>query len=328
MTKDKPIEIVIGGKKVDYHPINLDILKLKYYLENPRVQHIISGYKSPTQEQIEKELWELDSTKDLYQDIKSNQGMIDPVIVKDNVVLEGNSRLCACRKLYENATTNKEKDKWRWILTIQLPPEVTEKQIFQLLGTYHIRGKAAWRTFEKAGYVHKMKNQFQMTADAIAKDLGLPKAEIERMLDSYVAMKNENVKDIGKFSYFMEFYKLREFKKERQSNPKIVKDFASWVKEDKIPRAEAVRHLPKILGDKKAKALFNDGGKFSSCKEVAFSNNPEHESSFLKLLTRITKELHNAKILKLRKELQDQAKLSIVKKFLAEVKSFENNLKL
>lgn len=328
MTKDKPIEIVIGGKKIDYHPINLDILKLKYYLENPRVQHIISGIKSPTQEQIEKELWGLNSTKDLYQDIKLNQGVIDPVIVKDNVVLEGNSRLCACRKLYENATTKEEKDKWRWILTIQLPSDVTEKQIFQLLGTYHIRGKAAWRTFEKAGYVYKMNNQFQMTTEEIAKDLGLSKAEIERMLDSYITMKNENVKDIEKFSYFIEFNKSREFKKEREINPKIVKDFANWVKEDKIPRADAVRDLPKILSDKKAKALFKDGGKFSSCKEIAFSNNPEHESSFLKLLKRVTKELSKAKILKLRNELKDQAKLTIVKKFLTEVKSFESNLKL
>ena len=45
MTKGKPIEIVLGGEKVPYQPIKVDILKLKYYLENPRVQYILSDYK-------------------------------------------------------------------------------------------------------------------------------------------------------------------------------------------------------------------------------------------------------------------------------------------
>ena len=330
MTKDKPIEVVIGGKKIIYHPVKIDILKLKYYLDNPRVNYILSDYKStPTQEEIEKELWDLDSTKDLYQDILSNKGVIDPIIVKDNTVLEGNSRLCACRRLYTNAKSNEEKEHWRYIPAIQLPPNVTEKQIFQLLGTYHIRGKAAWRTFEKAAYVHKMKNQFEMSIEEISKSIGISETEIEQMIDSYVTMKNEKVKDIEKFSYFMEFNKLRDFKKMREHDPLVVKEFATWVKEERLPRAEAVRELPKILEDKKAKKLWNEGGIFEACKEVAFSRNPEHESSFLKLLTKVTKELHRAKIPKLRNEVkQDEAKLNIINKFINEVKSFETNLKL
>ena len=329
MTKDKPIEIVLGGEKVVYQPIKVDILKLKYYLENPRVQYILSGYNQPTQDEVEKELWGLNSTKDLFQDIQSNKGVIDPIIIKGNIVLEGNSRLCACRKLHRDAKTNEEKEYWRFISAIQLPDDVTDKQIFQLLGTYHIKGKAQWRTFEKAGYIWKMKNEFQMSIKEISKDIGISEAEIEQSLNSYTTMKKENVKDIEKFSYFAEFYKNRGIKKIRDQNPSIVKEFSTWVKDDRIPRAEAVRELPRILEDKKAKKLFKEGGKFEACKEVAFGRNPEHESSFLKLLTRVTKELRRVPIAKLRNEArQEEAKLNIIKRFIEEVKTFEGNLKL
>lgn len=329
MKDAKPMEVVIGGKKVVYNPKELDIIKLKYYPENPRVHNILSQYKSkPSQSEIQKELWKLETTKNLYRDVLSNRGLIEPVVVKDNFVLEGNSRLCVYRKLYADAKDNKEKEYWRYIPSIDLPSEVDEKQIFQFLGTCHIRGKSKWRTFEKASYVYRMKNQFGMGEDNIAKDIGISKAEVDQMIDSYVAMEKEEVKDLEKFSYFMELFKNRQLKKVREDNPEFVKQFATLVKEDVIPRAEDVRDLPKIMADKKARKSFEAEKDFHLARSIAFRRNPEHESTFLRHLKNITGELQDVEIPVLLKELQDGSRKNIVKKFIKEVERFKKNIKL
>ena len=329
MIKDKPIEITIDGKKTVYSPRNFDILKLKYYSENPRVNYILTQYeKTPSQEEIRKALWKLESTKDLYRDILENKGIIEPIIVKDDFVLEGNSRLCACRKLYDDAKDETEKEHWRCIPGILLPSEVTDRQILQLLGVYHVRGRAPWRTFEKASYVYRMRYGFSMKEEEIAKNIGITIADVEQMIESYTTMKKEKVEDMEKISYFIEFYKNRDLKKMRQEHPNLVKEFATWVKEERIPRAEEVRDLPKILKDKRARQLFKSGGDFRASRDVAFSRHPEHESVFLRHLKNITIELKRAQIPRLLVEIRDQSKMDIVKEFIKEVKRFEEHLKI
>src|SRR5262249_48545141 len=58
--------------------------------------------------EIYEELLEQEHVRELKDDIKLNGGLIDPLIVKDNTfeVLEGNSRLAACRWLYKNDKDN------------------------------------------------------------------------------------------------------------------------------------------------------------------------------------------------------------------------------
>lgn len=330
MKKNKQVvEVVIDGKTVVYDPTKKDILKLKYYSENPRVHSVLAAYGStPSQEEIQKELWDLDSTKDLYRNILSNRGIVEPIIVRNGFVLEGNSRLCAYRKLYENAKDNTEKKLWRHITAIDLPRDVTEKQIFQLLGTYHIRGKAKWLTFEKASYVYRMKKQFGMKEEDIAKDLGMSKTEVKHMIDSYTTMEREGVKDLQKFSYFMEFFKNRALTKICEKNPKLPKEFSKWVIEDQIPRAEVVRDLPKILNDKTATKSFYNESDFAKAKNIAFRKNPEHDSAFLRQLKKTTEELKEAEVPNLISEMNDDSKKRIITNFINEVELFKKNLKL
>lgn len=319
------VEIYVGGKKVKYTPTSVDILKIKYYPDNPRVNNILTGYeKEPTQEDIQRELWRLESTKDLYQDIKLNGGLIEPILIKDSFVLEGNSRLCSYRKLYEDTKS----DQWRYIPAIDLPSEVTDKQIFQLLGTYHVRGKAKWRTFEKASYVARMKNQFNTKEEDIANELGLTKAEVEQMILSYNAMIKHKVHNLEKFSYFMEFYKNKGLKKIVSEDPSMEKKFVDMVKNDHIPRAEDVRSLPAIFNNKKAKSSMEKENNFVTAKKIACKQNPENESAFLKQLKTMTERLKEAEIPTLKKELKDAPKRVIVQRFIKEVDRFRKNLKL
>ena len=63
----------------DNIPCNIelrDIFELQYYMENPRIHFIISSLgENVTQEDIEKEMWGVDSTKKLFKDIKRNDGL-------------------------------------------------------------------------------------------------------------------------------------------------------------------------------------------------------------------------------------------------------------
>ncbi len=90
--------------------------------------------------------------KELKESIKSNGGLIDPIIVRDGdfVVLEGNSRLAAYRILYKT-----DPIKWAKIKVTLLPKDIPESAVFTLLGQYHIVGKDPWDPYEQAGYLYR-----------------------------------------------------------------------------------------------------------------------------------------------------------------------------
>ena len=82
--------------------------------------------RAPDQDEIQKQLQGFPHVQELIQDIKSNEGLTDPVIVRDGdlVVLEGNSRLAAYRFL-----ATKDPIKWRTILCTVLPEGIDEKLV-------------------------------------------------------------------------------------------------------------------------------------------------------------------------------------------------------
>ena len=77
----------------------------------------------------------------------------DLIVVKRNgdyVVLEGNSRLAAYRLLAE-----KDPVKWQKVRANILPEEISENEIFTLLGQYHLVGRKDWNIFEQAAYLYR-----------------------------------------------------------------------------------------------------------------------------------------------------------------------------
>ena len=137
MRKKNKNEIVVNGQKIQTDLDEIDIFKLKYWKENPRVNALIKqnfGDKDVSDKDIEKLLWDkVDSVKDLYTDIKKHGGLIDEILIKGDTVLEGNSRLCAFRKLYEKAEQqNDEKEmlKWSYIRARILPDDISYDVIF------------------------------------------------------------------------------------------------------------------------------------------------------------------------------------------------------
>lgn len=147
----------IGKQTVLVTDTELKQSELLFYAENPRVFSALHTLDddSPSQETIEKEMCKLDHVKTLRTSIEANGGLLEPVIVRGNVVLEGNCRLAAYRML-----AKKDLEKWSKIRCTVLPEDITEEQILSLLGTIHIIGRMDWNAFEKAGYLYRtQKNQ-------------------------------------------------------------------------------------------------------------------------------------------------------------------------
>ena len=103
--------ITVKGREISYEIKDVDIYSLEYYKENPRINYIISKHppEKVTQEFIEQELLKLDTVKERIKDLEENKGLLDEVYVLGNKVVEGNTRLCAFRRLYK-----KYPDDTRW----------------------------------------------------------------------------------------------------------------------------------------------------------------------------------------------------------------------
>src|ERR1017187_3237348 len=92
--------LLIRGTEIPVRTVMLEQSKLQFFPDNPRVYSVLrEDGQAPTQEEIRDRLLEMEHVKHLIQDIKTNGGLIEPLIVREGTleVLEGNSRLAAYR---------------------------------------------------------------------------------------------------------------------------------------------------------------------------------------------------------------------------------------
>src|SRR5215471_1049989 len=116
--------LIILGVKVATTTQMLPQQKLKFFPDNPRVYSVVrANGKQPTQDEIQQQLSELEHIKELREDIRRNEGLLEPLIVRDGTmeVLEGNSRLAAYRQL-----AKKEPIKWGMVKCTILPAAVDD----------------------------------------------------------------------------------------------------------------------------------------------------------------------------------------------------------
>ena len=134
--------ISIGGERIHFKYEMRDIFQLKFYPDNPRIASIIIRKKGEVVDDdfIDGKLWENNSTHRLKRNIEDHGGLQHPIIVHGNWVIEGNTRLCCFRHLYDET----KDEKWRKINCQVLVQELSKKQVNLLLGNEHIVGKIEW----------------------------------------------------------------------------------------------------------------------------------------------------------------------------------------
>ena len=219
-------KITIGKKEYEVTETQLNQCELLFYEDNPRVYSILrANGGTPTQKEIEEKMTSMDHVKQLRLSIEQNGGLIDPLIVvkrgSDLVVLEGNSRLAAYRLLAE-----KDPVKWQKVRAQILPEEITENDIFTLLGQYHLVGRKDWSVFEQAAYLYRQKKASNLENDILAKNVGLTEGKVKSYLEVYEFMLEHNDLKPDRWSYYEEYLKSRGIKKYRGTGSKIDEVFA------------------------------------------------------------------------------------------------------
>lgn len=312
--------ITVKGREISYEIKDVDIYSLEYYKENPRINYIISKHppEKVTQEFIEQELLKLDTVKERIKDLEENKGLLDEVYVLGNKVVEGNTRLCAFRRLYKKYPDD---TRWKFIKARILQNDVTDDELFYILSTFHIKGKTEWDAYEKAAYIYKMIKVLNKNPEEIGKQLGKQRKTVEAMLRAYEVMSKKylatipdielvnGVRDqLKKYSYFEAFFLQKDLVKKAAETPAFLDEFVEWVKEDRFKRAQEVRELPKILGIKKACKVFYESDAeeaFDEAMHILYENKPQKVDRFYKKVREFRDLIKEAEALKIKKEIEE-----------------------
>ena len=262
-------KLTIKGKEVNIKQCSIRQDALRFYPENPRIYSFISaGSEELTQDDIERKLIQLDHVKQLVQSIKANGGLLDSLIIKekDNIVVEGNSRLAAYRIL-----ARKDPIKWGKIKCTLLPRDIKEDQIFALLGEYHIIGRKDWAPFEQAGYLWRRQNNSKISSDQMSKEMGLSVKKINHLINVYSFMIEHSEVDVQKWSYYEEYLKSNKVKNVRECNPNLDNIVVKRIKSGDIQKATDVRDkLTKVIAAKGnvLKRFLNNKHSLEDCYEL------------------------------------------------------------
>ena len=238
--------ITLRGEEIQVRSGYVPHQELRFYSENPRIYSQVwqDHDEEPSQEVIFRHLSRMEHVRDvLIPSIRHNGGLIEPVLVRQGVVLEGNSRLAAYRLLF-----GEDKERWKLIRVRLLPNSITESQVFSLLGEFHIVGKKDWAPYEQAGYLWRRFNKHQMTEDELKAECGLGKARIRHLVHVYGFMLQHGELDPARWSYYDELFTGRKFSEARELYPTFDQVIAEKVKSGEIKRAVDLRDdLPLIV---------------------------------------------------------------------------------
>jgi hypothetical protein len=219
--------------------------KLQFFVDNPRIYSLVrNAGKSPTQDEIEEKLLDMEHVRRLIIDIKENGGLVDPLIVKAGSmeVLEGNSRLAAYRYL-----AAKDPLRWARVKCTVLPQEIDEALIFALLGQYHIKGKKDWAPYEQAGFLYRRHRIHKIDTKTLAEEIGLKERAVQHLIATYQFMIDHKENDTERWSYYDEYLKSPNIRKARKTYPELDKVVVDAIRTQEIPKAVDVReHLPRI----------------------------------------------------------------------------------
>lgn len=238
-------KITIKGEIIEFHEEELQVDDLLFWPENPRVYSALrkTGIEEPTQKDIENIMFSLENVKLLRNSIKVHGGLTHPVFVRNNVVIEGNSRLAAYRILCKTNPIE-----WGKIRCNILPDDMDDDLVFSFIGSIHINGVTEWSPFEQAGYLVRHQQRSKKPIEVIANDCGLTPKEAKLYVKVYETMLGNDDTDQSKWSYYYEMLKNRHIiaKSEKFPSLNLIDNLCESIKDGSIAGAADLRKVGKI----------------------------------------------------------------------------------
>ena len=132
--------------------------------------------------------------------------------------------------------------------------------------TAHLVGAREWPAYEKARYLHYLRNVEFMDYDEMIARCGGNKNTITQQIDAFHDMNtfyrdvnNDDAFKVDRFSGFVELQK-GDIKDSIFGAGFDLHDFGRWIRDGQIYRLADVRKLPRVLADDEAKEVFVNGG--------------------------------------------------------------------
>lgn len=253
--------------------MSLPIDSIKLDEENPRIKQCLENYTTVTPEAIALALWDsgdgdaATSYRVLRDSIKDSGGIIHPIVVNhedngDYVAIEGNTRL----QIYKDFVQKNVPGEWSQI-TALVYEGLTKVEKHSIRLQSHLVGPRDWDPYSKAKYLYQLSEIEMLPMNSIVNMCGGNKNEITKAIDAYKYMKmyyEPYAKSQGLEPDTRDYSKFREHENARVKSAIQHKgfeenQFAKWVVDEKIDKAQSVRLIPAIMRSKEALDAFLKG---------------------------------------------------------------------
>jgi hypothetical protein len=253
--------------------MSLPIDSIKLDEENPRIKQCLENYTTVTPEAIALALWDsgdgdaATSYRVLRDSIKDSGGIIHPIVVNhedngDYVAIEGNTRL----QIYKDFVQKNVPGEWSQI-TALVYEGLTKVEKHSIRLQSHLVGPRDWDPYSKAKYLYQLSEIEMLPMNSIVNMCGGNKNEITKAIDAYKYMKmyyEPYAKSRGLEPDTRDYSKFREHENARiksaiQHKGYPENQFAKWVVDENIDKAQSVRLIPAIMRNKEAHDTFLKG---------------------------------------------------------------------
>ena len=240
---------------------SVDIYKLKFLKDNPRVYACTHGYPdfdnlmdTQQQEVIFAKLCEESSVINLIPDVERHGGLMEPILIRYDTqeVIEGNSRLAVYRLLYGKYG----EDNWKHI-PCHIVSTLTDEQQAAFLQQIHVKGKARWSAYEKANFAY-VRRERGWSFDKISKLFGESEMTLRTRVKVIDMMKRNDDREQTHFSYYDVLVRkaaiargMKEWEGLRNNLLKKIKNLGRDEEENRFTAQELRKKLPVILNKPK-----------------------------------------------------------------------------
>jgi hypothetical protein len=253
---------------------DLPIYDVELDHENPRIRRFLESYEGElTDDQIGLALDVAGEMADdgkgattpekLRNSILAHKGIMQPIIVNRHpdgrlICIEGNTRLYIYRQFH---TGGVEGD-WSKIPAL-VHDDLTGDGVDAIRLQAHLVGPRAWDAYSKAKYQWELHYKHMMPLDRLIDLCGGDRRDVQKSINAYADMENHFRKlhetgeyyDTQRYSGFVELQN-NKVKTAILKAGFTLDDFATWIKDERIGGLVTIRQLPRVLADKKARAVF------------------------------------------------------------------------